>query len=90
MLEEYKVGEVFKYKDYYLRVEEERTFSCKECFFHFDNYPYIKIKENTCCRTMNHSLLCTKINRADKTNIIFKKLSDIEHLILKGSDKSED
>lgn len=83
MRKEYKVGEVFKYKDYYLRVEQERTFSCKECFFHFDNYPYEKNKETNCCRMINNNLVCTRTNREDYTNVVFKKISEIECLILK-------
>lgn len=40
---EYKVGEVFKHKESYVLVEKGN--SCENCFFNFEDYPYVDLKK---------------------------------------------
>ncbi|MFR4518468.1 MAG: hypothetical protein ACLT40_00715 [Fusobacterium sp.] len=78
---EYKVGEVFKHKESYVLVEEGN--SCENCFFNFEDYPYVdlKKKDKVCYRK---NLFCEDEVRLDRTNVCYKEISEIEFLILKG------
>lgn len=81
---EYRIGNVFKYKNCYLRVEENESFTCEKCFFYVKNYIYEKLTDCiTCCKQLS---LCSSFFRLDNKEIIYKRLSEIEELILKGSD----
>lgn len=79
---EYRIGNVFKYKNCCLTVEENED--CTKCFFHVKNYIYEKSTDwVTCCKQLS---LCSSFFRLDKKEVIYKRLSEIEELILKGSD----
>lgn len=71
--EEFKVGEIVKFKKDYLRVITNPM--CEECYFY----------GNVCnCPKL---VLCTDVMRSDKKDIIFEKLSEIEVMILKLGEK---
>lgn len=73
---EFKVGEIVKFKQDYLRVVTSTM--CEECYFY----------DNVC--TCPKLILCTRVTRSDKKDIIFEEISKIEALILQGDndDKS--
>lgn len=78
---EYKVGEVFKHKESYVLVEEGN--SCENCFFNFEDYPYVDlIKKDKVCYRKN--LTCSSRSRLDKTDVYYKEITEIEYLMLKG------
>lgn len=80
---EYKVGETFKHKGSYVLVTEGRE--CLKCFFDYINYPYIEQeKKNKMC--YRKILTCSSSSRSDNTDVYYKEISEIEYLILKGSD----
>lgn len=78
---EYKVGEVFKHKESYVLVEEGN--SCENCFFNFEDYPYVdlKKKDKVCYRK---NLTCSSRSRLDNTDVYYKEITEIEYLMLKG------
>ena len=71
--EEFKVGEIVKFKQDYLRVVINSM--CEECYFY----------GNVC--TCPKLVLCTNVMRSDKKDIIFEKISEIERMILKLGEK---
>ena len=75
MEKKYKVGEVFKHNQDWLIVKKNKL--CKGCYF--DNQGDCEMEEDT---------LCISSDSEDSAPIIFKKINEIEALILKGSDKS--
>lgn len=77
MEKKYKVGEIFKHNQDWVIVEKNPL--CKGCYF--DNQGDCEMEEDT---------LCISSDREGSIPIIFTKISEIEALILKGSDSSED
>ena len=73
----YKVGEIFKHNQDWLIVEKNKL--CKGCYFD---------KNGNC--EMEKEILCMSYDIENSAPIIFAKISEIEALILKGSDNSED
>ncbi|MFR4518481.1 MAG: hypothetical protein ACLT40_00780 [Fusobacterium sp.] len=77
MEKKYKIGEIFKHGQDWLIVEKNNL--CKGCYFD---------KKGDC--EMEEDTLCISSDRENSAPIIFAKISEIEALILKGSDSSED
>ena len=77
MEKKYKIGEVFKHNQDWLIVE--KNYLCKGCYFD---------KKGNC--EMEKDILCISSDKENSDPIIFTKISEIEALILKGSDSSED
>lgn len=77
MEKKYKIGEIFKHNQDWLIVEKSKL--CKGCYFD---------KKGNC--EMEEEILCISYDLEDSSPIIFTKISEIEALILKGSDKDED
>lgn len=77
----FKIGEVFKYKKHFLQVVNDG--GCELCFFNWRNYPYDNEQDSRMCyRTFLYE--CAIFN--EMYNVVFKEISEIEYLILKGSD----
>ena len=74
---EYKVDEIFKYNSNKLISKKAYANRCENCFF--------DLGYDCLCPTY---IVCDASIREDKTNVYFRELSEIEYLILKGSDKS--
>lgn len=80
----YKVGNIFKHKKHYLIVKKGT--SCSNCFFVYEKYPYTAdVKETKICYRPK-SVKCSSISRDDYTDVYYEEISEIEVLILKGSD----
>ena len=88
MEKEYKIGAIIKYKNHFLRVEEENK--CQKCFFNKKKCSDETIISSICIRPINEIPSCSCFARLDNKEIIYKRLLEIEELILKGSDNSED
>ena len=73
MEKEYKVGEIFKYKDCYLRVQE--CGDCRKCFFNIENYPFVKLTDRLCFKDKNIKSNCSSFARYDGKEVIYKRLS---------------
>lgn len=69
---EYKINEIITYnyegETIYLKVTPTKDSSCQGCFFH--------LKYNCCSSIRNIIGTCDKIDRTDKTYVIFRKINN--------------
>lgn len=72
---EYKVGEIFKYNGNKLISKKAYVNKCENCFF--------DLGDDCLCPDY---IVCDASLREDETSTYFRELSEIEYLILKGSD----